>query len=242
MKKILFALSVLLNLALAGYIFYDVYEKSKTPDFLDIHKYDSENKELMKPDLDTSRVVFIGDSMTENWKNFSPDFFQSNSYVCRGIGGEVSSQILLRFRQDVVDLNPRIVVINAGINDLINRYLKYNEFATMDLAMNNIRSMADIARANNIEVIMTSILPAGNIKTSTIETTDIPQTIDSLNVEIKKFALENGFLYADYNTALRNESGGLNAIYAYDGFHPNKEGYVVMEGVIEIEIDKLLHK
>lgn len=202
---------------------------SELPNF---GKYSSANEEVKDKDI---KVIFIGNSITEGWVNMRPDFFVSNNYVGRGIGGQTSPQLLLRFRQDVVDLRPQAVVINIGTNDIAENTGKYNAQYTID----NIRSMADIAKANGIKVILSAVLPVGEYPWRK-EITNVPEKIDALNKEIKDYADANGFAYIDYNSPMRQDDGSMIQNYARDGVHPTDEGYAVMEIIAKKVIDKVL--
>lgn len=202
---------------------------SEMPNF---DRYANANKEVKGKEI---KVVFIGNSITEGWVRKRPDFFTSNGYIGRGIGGQTSPQLLLRFRQDVVDLSPRAVVINIGTNDIAENTGKYNSQYTID----NIKSMADIAKANGIKVILSAVLPVGEYPWRK-EIQNVPQTIDALNKEIKIFAETNGFAYIDYNTPMRQSDGAMIKEYANDGVHPTEAGYTVMEGLAVEVINKLL--
>lgn len=196
--------------------------------------YAKANAELPAPANGEKRVVFIGNSITEGWVKAHPDFFAKNHFVGRGISGQTSPQMLLRFWADVVALSPKIVVINAGTNDIAENSGKYDAGFTL----NNIRSMAMIAKSNNIKVVLASVLPAGGFKWRP-EILDAPAKIDSLNSRIKDFAKANHFVYVDYNTALRDENGAMQKQYANDGVHPLPIAYDIMERIITSAIDKL---
>lgn len=202
------------------------------PDFL---LYSKENTKLASDQTISNRVVFIGNSITQFWVREHPEFFSSNNYIGRGIAGQSSPHLLMRFRQDVIDLKPIAVLINIGTNDVAENSGAYNPKFTLD----NIKSMADIATANGIKVILSSVLPVNgypwraDIKNAT-------ELIDSLNVQIKAFAMEKNFPYIDYNTALRNEKGGLIEGSNYDGVHLTMKGYEVMEAVAKPIIDKVI--
>lgn len=202
---------------------------SDAPNF---NKYAESNKAIM---MQNERVVFIGNSITEGWVNMRPDFFTSNNYIGRGIGGQTSPQLLLRFRQDVVNLRPAVVVINIGTNDIAENTGKYNPQFTID----NIKSMADIAKANGIKVILSAVLPVGEYPWRK-EIKNVPQTIDALNKEIKAFAEANGYGYIDYNTPMRQADGSMIESYASDGVHPTVEGYKVMEQLADEVIKEVL--
>ncbi len=204
---------------------------SDTPNF---NRYATANEEIKGEKIN---VVFIGNSITEGWVNMRPDFFASNGYVGRGIGGQTSPQLLLRFRQDVVELKPKAVVINIGTNDIAENTGKYNPQFTID----NIRSMADIAKANGIKVILSAVMPVGEYPWRK-EIKNVPQIIDALNKEIKAYAEANGFAYIDYNTPMRAADGSMIKEYATDGVHPTAKGYEIMEELANKTIKKVIKK
>ncbi|MCD7971485.1 MAG: SGNH/GDSL hydrolase family protein [Candidatus Azobacteroides sp.] len=193
--------------------------------------------EANKNNTITNGVVFIGNSITEGWVNMRPEFFSSNNYIGRGISGQTSPQLLLRFRQDVLNLKPEAVVINIGTNDIALNTGEYCPQLTIDC----IRSMADLAQAHGIKVILSSVLPVGEYPWRK-EVKDVPKKIDELNARIKAYADANGFGYIDYNTPMREPNGALIAAYGNDGVHPTAEGYEIMEKIAKATIDKVLKK
>jgi len=199
-------------------------------------RYHDANVELGAPAKGEKRVVLIGNSITDGWARTRPDFFKTNGLVGRGISGQTSYQFLLRFREDVVNLKPTLVVINYGTNDIAENTGSYNE----DLTFGNVCSMVDIARANKIKVILTSCLPAGGFSWRPA-LTDSMQKIASLNARVKAYAKENKIPYVDYFSALVNEEGtAMRAEYAIDnpGVHPSDAGYEVMESLLLPVIQK----
>jgi len=196
-------------------------ELNETNDWPNLRRYRSENAQL-KPEKD--RVVFMGNSITDAWINVSPDFFKKHpSYLDRGISGQTTPQMLIRFRQDVIDLHPKVVLILAGFNDIAGN----TGPSTLDMIENNFASMAQLAKANGIKVILCSVLPAYDIPwRAGIE--PIQKIID-LNKWIKDFAHKNNFIYLNYYSAMVDERKGLPAKYSKDGVHPTAAGYAVME-------------
>ena len=165
-----------------------------------------------------------------------PDFFKSNGYIGRGISGQTSYQFLLRFREDVINLSPALVVINAGTNDVAENTQAYNE----DYTFGNIVSMAELAKANKIKVILTSVLPAAAFKWR-MEIKDVPQKIKSLNDRIEAYAKANKIPFVNYYKAMVvDENQALNPQYTKDGVHPTSEGYDIMEPLIKNAIEKAL--
>ena len=205
-------------------------------DFANLARYSKQNAALPQATKKDKRVVFMGNSITEGWVRTHPDFFKINGYIGRGISGQTSYQFLLRFREDVINLSPALVVINAGTNDVAENTQTYNE----DYTFGNIISMVELAKANKIKVILTSVLPAAAFKWR-MEIKDAPQKIKSLNDRIEAYAKANKIPYVDYYQALVvNENQALNPQYTKDGVHSNSEGYDIMEPLIKKAIDKAL--
>ncbi len=207
---------------------------SELPNF---ERYQNQNLELLSKPVSEGRVVFLGNSITDAWPDVRPDFFSKNDYIGRGIGGQTSPQLLLRFRKDVIELNPRVVVINIGTNDIAENTGKYNPQYTLD----NIISMTDIARANGIKVILTSVLPVGEYPWRK-DIKNASQIVDTLNSAIRSYALMNNIPYADYNIKMRDVNGALIEDLGHDGVHPVEKGYEIMESVIQPIIEFLLKK
>ncbi|GHT42982.1 lipase [Bacteroidia bacterium] len=181
------------------------------------------------------RVVFLGNSITEGWADARPEFFTDNGFLGRGIGGQTSPQLLLRFREDVIHLHPQAVVINIGTNDIAQNTGEYSPQLTLDCIL----SMAELAHANGIKVILSSVTPAKEYPWRK-EIKDVTAKIDALNAEIKAQATARGFAYLDYNTLTRDATGGMKKEYTSDGVHVTREGYAVMEKAALEIIGKLL--
>ena len=184
------------------------------------------------------RVVLMGDSITEIWPDRHPVFFEESGYIGRGISGQVSAQMLVRFRQDVIDLHPTVVVINAGTNDVAENQGPYDE----DYTLGNIISMTELAQANGISVVLTSVLPAAGFRWRPA-ITDAADKIAALNARIRAYAAEKGIPYVDYYSALvvDDPSRALNPAYSNDGVHPVAAGYVVMEPLLLEAVGKALN-
>jgi lysophospholipase L1-like esterase len=201
--------------------------KIKNPDWAYLNKYKDENKQILAPAKGENRVVFFGDSIIAGWETIHAEFFIGKTYINRGINGQTTSQMLIRFRPDVIELKPKIVVILAGTNDIAGN----TGPTTPETILGNLISMCELAKANNIEVILCSILPAYDypwrrgMKPS--------EKIETLNTMIRKYGVENNILYADYHSAMADEQKGLKSIYSEDGVHPNKNGYVIMESILK---------
>lgn len=202
---------------------------------INLDRYAEANAALPVPAKGEKRVVFIGNSITDGWPNAHPDFFKSNNYVGRGISGQTSPQLLSRFRQDVINLKPVAVLINIGTNDVAQNTGPYNE----EFTLGNIMSMAELADANGIKVILSSVTPAGEYPWRK-EIKDVPQKIMSLNAKIKAYAKEKGFSYIDYFSVMCDENNALKSNLGTDGVHPNEEGYKIMEVTAKKVIDKVI--
>ena len=197
-------------------------------DWAHLKKYEQSNSELKKIN-EPDRVVFMGNSITEGWSNFNKDFFINNPFVNRGIGGQTTPQMLIRFKPDVVNLNPKAVVILAGINDIAEN----TGPVTIENIAENIISMAEIAKANEIKVFICSTLPAIDFPWS--PGMDPGPKVVKLNSILKNYCDSNNIPYVDYFSAMSDEKGGLKVpeyTAADDLVHPNLAGYKVMEKII----------
>jgi len=181
-------------------------------DWANLKKYDEENMKISPPQPGEQRVVFMGNSITEGWFKMDPDFFKGKSYVGRGIGGQTTPQILVRFRQDVVNLKPAVVIILAGTNDIAGN----TGPTTIEAIMNNIASMADIAATNKIKVVLSSVLPVFDYPWK--PGLEPAEKIVSLNKMIKDYADKNGHIYLDYFSAMADERKGLKKDWAAMAF------------------------
>jgi acetyl esterase/lipase/lysophospholipase L1-like esterase len=223
------------------------YQKSQMErvynDWAFLGKYHDANKELPAPAPGEARVVFMGDSITEGWGQSgaasSPDraaFFPGKPYVNRGISGQTTPQMLVRFRQDVIELKPKAVVLLAGINDIAENTGKM----TLEETEGNIASMSELARANGIRVVFCSVLPASEFRWH--KGLEPAPKVKTLNAWIKEYAAKNGFVYVDYYSRMANSDGGLGPELSPDGVHPNKAGYVIMAPLAEAGIAEALKK
>jgi len=206
-------------------------------------KYLDADKALPPPAPDEVRVVFMGDSITEGWgmkaTATSPgrgEFFPGRPYINRGISGQTTPQMLIRFRQDVIDLKPKVVVILAGTNDIAENTGKETQEAIGD----NIASMSELARANGIRVVLCSVLPATDFHWH--PGLEPAPKIRALNEWIKQYAAKSGIVYVDYYSSLANSEGGLKAEFSPDGVHPNKAAYDAMGPLAEAGIVEALRK
>lgn len=201
-------------------------------DFGNLAFYKDADAGLPPPAAGEDRVVFMGDSITQLWK--IDDAFPGKPYINRGISGQTSPQMLLRFRQDMIALQPKVVVILAGTNDIAGN----TGPMTLDQTENNLASMADLAAANGIRVVLCSVLPALDFswRPGLQPATKIPV----LNAWIRGYAAAKGYPYVDYYSAMKDESGGLPAALSKDGVHPLPAGYAVMAPLVEAGIEKAL--
>jgi len=209
-------------------------------DFANLARYRDANSKLTPPTKDEKRVVFMGDSITDSWK--LNEYFPDKPYINRGISGQTTSQMLLRFRPDVIDLKSRVVVILAGTNDIAGN----TGPISIEAIEGNIASMAELARANGIKVVLSSILPvsdynkdkSGKPVIRTIQRQ--PAQILELNRWLKNFAAERGYVYLDYFTATVDDKGFFKEDIANDGLHPNAKGYEIMKPLAENAINLAL--
>ena len=209
-------------------------EKIQAQDWPNLNKYQNQNTLLGSPIAGQNRIVFMGDSITEFWAFTSPEFFAGKPYIDRGISGQTTPQMLIRFRADVIALKPTVVLIMAGVNDIAEN----TGPSTLEMITDNIFSMAELAKANHIKLILCSVLPAYDFPWK--PGLEPAEKIVSLNKSIKEYADAHKIMYLDYYSAMVNEQKGLKAIYSEDGVHPNKAGYEVMNPLAEKAISKIL--
>lgn len=209
---------------------------NKVQDWPNLEKYKKENAVLASLKSGQKRIVFLGDSITEFWSELCPEFFAEKPYINRGISGQTTPQILLRFRADVIALVPTVVVVLAGVNDIAEN----TGPSTPEMIISTISSMAELAKANHIKIILCSVLPSINFWWK--PGLHPAEKIISLNKMIKKYADDNGILYLDYYSVMANEQMGIKSAYSNDGIHPNKAGYQVMNPLVEKAISEVLSK
>jgi lysophospholipase L1-like esterase len=190
-------------------------------------KYRDANIALGQPSQGEIRVVFMGDSITEGWEKLDPAFFRRSGHVDRGISGQTTSQMLVRFRQDVIMLKPAVVMILGGTNDIAQN----GGLVTLEAVEENLQSMAELARANGIKVVLSSVLPAFDFPWRRgLQPAD---KIVALNRWIEAYCAQNGIPYANYFPPMVDGRGGLRAEFSSDGVHPNEAGYGVMDPIAE---------
>lgn len=200
-------------------------------DWPNLQKYATENESL-KTATSKNRIVWMGDSITEFWIAADSDFFKNKPYANRGISGQTTSQMLLRFRQDVINLKPEIVVILAGINDIAEN----TGPISLENILGNIISMAELAKANDIKVVLSSVLPANKFPwRPDLQPAD---KVIQLNTMLQKYCKDNNLIYIDYYSKMADSQKGLDAKFTNDGVHPTLSGYKIMEPLAEDAIAK----
>ncbi len=204
-------------------------------DWPNLGRYRQANETQAAPEPGESRVVFMGDSITDGWPQRPQHFFPGKPYIGRGIGGQTTPQMLLRFRADVISLNPKVVVILAGTNDIAGN----TGPMTLQETQGNLMSMAELARANGIRVVLCSLTPVCDyIRPQS--TRRPPAKVQELNAWIKEYAAKNHFVYVDYYSVMLDDKGNLKRELTYDGLHPNEAGYDVMQPLAEAGIQRAL--
>ncbi len=205
-------------------------------DWFGFNRYQADNERIITSG-DWPEVVFMGNSITDNWAYFHPDFFNSNNFCGRGISGQTSSQMLVRFTDDVIALHPKAVVIMAGTNDVA-----HNEYwVSPEQVVDNIIAMCNIAQSNGIVPIISSIPPCSEFPWRK-EINNPGQTIVDINKSLKTFADANGIVYVDYHSALTDEKLGLPKTLSNDGCHPLPDTYFTMEEMVLEAIRNALKK
>jgi lysophospholipase L1-like esterase len=206
-------------------------------DYGNLARYHEEDLKLSPPATGENRVVFLGDSITDFWGRRGAPFFPGKPYINRGISGQVTPQMLLRFRQDVINLKPKVVVILAGTNDIGGSLGPVPDEATK----NNLMSMAELAHANNIRVVLSSLTPVcDSLQPQTAKRP--PAKILALNDWIKNYATQHNMFYLDYYPHMIDDSGMLRANLTVDCLHPNQAGYDIMAPLAEEAIRKALQQ
>ena len=215
--------------------YWTAHDRQVLTDFGWLARFKEADLALGSPAAGEKRVVFMGDSITEAWKIEGPEsYFPGKPYINRGISGQTTPQMLVRFRQDAIALKPSAVVILAGINDIAGN----TGPETLEQIEDNLTSMADLATANDIRVVLCSVTPAF----------DFPwrpgmapaAKVAALNAWIKGYAAEKGYVYVDYYSAMKDDRGGLPATLSRDGVHPLPAGYAIMAPLVEVGIARAL--
>lgn len=205
-------------------------------DWPQLARFGSDNAALGAPAAGQARVVFMGDSITEGWSRFGPEMFADKARINRGISGQTSSQMLLRFRSDVVGLRPRVVVLLAGTNDIAGNTGPVSE-ATI---AGHIASMAELALAHGIRVVLVSVLPADRYYWAP-ELRPAPRILE-LNRLLQAHAQRLGLGWVDLHTPMADAHQGLKKVYGEDGVHPNEAGYRLMRELVEPAIAQALQR
>jgi lysophospholipase L1-like esterase len=216
--------------------------EARLADWAQLKRYREPNSKVMPPAKNEDRVVFMGDSITDGWR--LAEFFPGKPYVNRGISGQTTPQMLIRFRPDVLALNPKVAVILAGTNDLAGN----TGPATLDMIEDNLASMAELARAHGIRLVVASVLPVSDYghnrdgKPINQTTRRPPEQIKTLNEWIKRYCADNKLVYLDYFSALVDDKGMLKDGLSDDGLHPTAKGYAVMAPLAEQAIAAALKR
>lgn len=208
--------------------------QKKLADWPQLNYYRAANAALPAPAAGEQRVVIYGASVAEFWKSHGYPFFPGKPYVDRGIGGQTSAQMLVRFRQDVIDLHPVAVVILEGTNDVAGN----TGPMTAKMSEDNWRSMIELAKANNIHVVLTSITPSTHFPWR--PAMHPAEAIRQRNAWLKQYSASHGLVYVDFYPALANSEGGMKPDLTIDGVHPNQKGYAAMAPLVQAGIDQAL--
>jgi lysophospholipase L1-like esterase len=217
---------------------------ARVRDWGNLARYKDVNRTLPAPAAGEARVVFMGDSITDAWPQPRyGSFFTGKPYVGRGISGQTTPQMLLRFRPDVIDLKAKVVVVLAGTNDIAGNTGPYSN----EEIQGNVQSMAELAKANGIKVVLSSILPVSAYHQA--PAAPLPQTmlrpmarIRAVNDWMKSYAAANGHVYLDYFSAMADDTGHLRTELSEDDLHPNAKGYAIMGPLAEAAIQRALRQ
>jgi lysophospholipase L1-like esterase len=221
-------------LSVAAAAFAPLGAQQSQTDWADLSRYRAANNALPPPAPGERRVVFMGNSITDSWAHWFPDMFPGKPYIGRGISGQTTPQMLVRFRQDVIALKPAVVVILAGTNDIAGN----TGPSTLEMIEDNLVSMTELAKANGIRVVLSSVLPVYDYPWK--PGLEPAPKIVALNAWIKSYAARAGAVYVDYHSAMADARQGLRAELAIDGVHPNEAGYRVMAPLAEKAIAEAL--
>jgi lysophospholipase L1-like esterase len=208
----------------------------KAQDWPQLARYRDANAKVPSPERNENRVVFLGDSITDGWN--LAEYFPGKPYINRGISGQTTPQMLIRFRPDVIALKPKVVVILAGTNDIAGN----TGPMTNEMIQDNYASMAELARANGIKVVFASVLPVHDYGKTKVTERRSPEQILQLNQWIKSYCAKNGHVHLDYFSKMVDEKGMLKVELANDGLHPNAEGYKIMAPLADTAIQQALRK
>ncbi len=209
-------------------------QQRRLQDWAQLSRHRDANAKLAPPEKNEARVVFFGDSITDAWK--LAEYFPGKPYINRGIGGQTTPQMLIRFRPDVSALKPRVVVILAGTNDIAGN----TGPMTIESIEDNYASLAELARAQGIKVVFASVLPIHDYGKTKVSERRAPDQIRRLNDWLKTYCASRGHTYLDYYSHLLDDKGMLKAELAGDGLHPNADGYKIMVPLVEAAITRAL--
>ena len=210
-------------------------ENDLSDDWGSLARYRADNQSLGVPEPGEHRVVFYGNSITDVWAGYFDSMFPGKPYVGRGISGQTTPQMLVRFRQDVIALNPAVVVILAGTNDIAGN----TGPSTLAMIEDNLISMVELAEANGIGVVLSSVLPVYDYRWR--PGLEPAGKIVELNAWLKEYASNRDVVYLDYHTVMADERQGLRSELSEDGVHPNEAGYRIMVPLVEVAIKEALH-
>jgi len=209
---------------------------TQAQDWPNLGRYKDANAKVALPAANEDRVVFMGNSITDGWINAVPEYFAGRAYIDRGISGQTTPQMLIRFRQDVIDLKPKVVVILAGTNDIAGN----TGPSTPEMIEDNFKSMTAIAKQNGIKVVLSSITPAAAYPWKPgVNPVD---EIRALNQWLKEFCQRDGDVYLDYYDSMADAEGGMKPGLSSDGVHPTAKGYSIMAPLAEKAIAEALHQ
>ena len=223
-------------LVLLSTLFLLPAQSGQAQDWPNLEAFRAANESLPPPAAGENRVVFMGNSITIGWLDKVPEFFEGKPYINRGISGQTTPQMLLRFRQDVIALRPKVVVILAGVNDIAGN----TGPMTLEQIMDNLKSMAELALANGIEPVLSSVLPAYDFPWR--PGLEPGRKVPALNAMIREYAVTRDLVYLDYFTAMADDRPGLDKTLATDEVHPTVKGYQMMAPLAEAAIEKALAK
>ncbi|HVX38606.1 MAG TPA: SGNH/GDSL hydrolase family protein [Gemmatimonadaceae bacterium] len=228
------ALTVLAASVLTCLVATQANAQQASGDWANLARYRDANAQLGAPAPGENRVVFMGNSITEAWAPLFPAEFAGKPYIGRGISGQTTPQMLVRFRQDVVDLHPKVVVILGGTNDIAGNTGE----STLEMIEDNLASMTEIAQANGIRVVLASVLPVADYPWRPGRQ-PAPKII-ALNAWMRQYAARAGAVYCDFHSAMADAQGGMMPGLSKDGVHPNAAGYAIMVPLAEAAIQRAL--
>ncbi len=222
------------SLLITLFLFMNITFNTSAQDWPELNRFKADNQQVGLPKANEERIVFMGNSITQGWGDHFPEYFDNPNYLNRGIGGQTTPQMLLRFRQDVIKLYPKVVVILAGTNDIAGN----TGPSTLEMIEDNLYTMAELAKVHNIEVVLCAVLPVFDYPWQT--GLEPAEKIIELNRRVKNYANTHGFVYADYFAPMVDERNGLKDEYTYDGVHPTRAGYEAMAPIADEAIARAL--